>query len=303
LSAPVLGAPLEGLYDQLIHTAAQHFGLDPTLVKAVIRCESRFDPLAQSPRGAQGLMQLMPATQTLLGVLDPFDPQDNVAGGVRYLAMLRDTFQDNIVLMLAGYNAGPQAVVNAGYSIPPFAETQHYVQCVLNAQEHYNQYGLSRPFPSAPSGRGRVETRGPLVVSPLHFSRRVARQGKLITVHLEARNASPHGAHGVVMLHYPEHLVSFIALHSTAGETAVQLPASPVGQATPAADTSGYHFLRSPWPTWKPGERRRAIIALVPRHPQDIMLHLSVVFEPSTQATKPQRWGSVVRIPFRGGKP
>ena len=78
LAPPGLGALPTGVYDQLIATTAARYGFDPALVKAVITCESQFNPLAQSPRGAQGLMQLMPATQTLLGVRDAFDPQDNV---------------------------------------------------------------------------------------------------------------------------------------------------------------------------------------------------------------------------------
>src|SRR5262249_40671839 len=77
----VVSAPADRAYDQLIHTTAQRAGLEPALIKAVIQCESQFNPRAQSPRGAQGLMQLMPATQTLLGVRDGFDPQDNVEAG------------------------------------------------------------------------------------------------------------------------------------------------------------------------------------------------------------------------------
>ena len=98
LIAPVLSALPSGVYvyDQLIATTAARYGFAPALVKAVIKCESQFNPLAQSPRGAQGLMQLMPATQTLLGVRDAFDPQDNVEAGVAYLAMLQHTFPDNL---------------------------------------------------------------------------------------------------------------------------------------------------------------------------------------------------------------
>ena len=118
LVPPALGLPREALYDQLISGTAQRYGLDAALVKAVVKCESRFDPLAQSPRGAQGLMQLMPATQTLLGVTDVFDPQHNVTAGVRYLAMLRQTFGDNVVLLLAAYNAGPQAVIDCRLHYP-----------------------------------------------------------------------------------------------------------------------------------------------------------------------------------------
>jgi hypothetical protein len=146
-ATPVLGVPLEGPYDELISDTARQYGLEPALVKAVVKCESRFDPWAQSPRGAQGLMQLMPATQAMLGVSDAFDPQRNVVAGVRYLQWLQHTFGGEIPLMLAGYNAGPQAVINAGYAIPPFAETQQYVRCVLQARQRYNQG--EPPQPSA----------------------------------------------------------------------------------------------------------------------------------------------------------
>jgi hypothetical protein len=311
---PVLGAPREVLYDQLISTTAQRHGLEPALVKAVIRCESRFDPSAQSPRGAQGLMQLMPATQTLLGVTNAFDPEHNVAGGVRYLAMLKQTFGGNVSLILAGYNAGPQAVIEAGYTIPPFPETQDYVRCVLSAHSHYSQHGLQQPFPGVQASLrhgvrppfpgiqaalGRPEERGTLVVQPLRFSSQVARLGQQLTLHLEAVNTGRRPSHGVVMLNYPEHLVSYMALHTAGGETTVQLSAAQAGQPAPAAQATAYQLLWSHWPAWQPGERRTAVIALVPRLPQDITLHLSVVLDHAAKAAIPQRWGSVVRIPFQ----
>ena len=139
-------------------------------------------------------MQLMPATQTLLGVRDAFDPQDNVEAGVAYLAMLRHTFPDSLSLLLAAYNAGPQTVVQAGYSVPPIAETQRYVDCVLQAQDTYRQSGLFPTFSRLRVRPDRPEVRGPLRVMPLRLSRPVARQGKLITVQLEARHSSPPAA-------------------------------------------------------------------------------------------------------------
>jgi hypothetical protein len=302
LATPVLGLPREALYDQIISATARHYALDPALVKAVIKCESRFDPWAQSPRGAQGLMQLMPATQTLLGVTDVFDPQHNVTAGVRYLAMLRQTFGDNVTLLLAAYNAGPQAVIAAGYTVPPYAETQQYVRCVLDAQRHYHQNGLPQASASMLTARGRPADRPLLVVSPLQFSSRVAQLGQRLTLHLEALNASAQPAHGVVMLNYPEHLVSFMALHMAGGDTTVQLPATPTGQPTLTSTASTvYRLLWSHWPTWQPGERRTATVALVPHLPQDIMVHVSVVLHTS-QTTQPQHWSSVVRIPFGPAK-
>ncbi len=299
LAAPVLGAPPTGVYDQMIATTAVRHGFDPAMVKAVIKCESQFNPLAQSPRGAQGLMQLMPATQTLLGVRDAFDPQDNVEAGVAYLAMLQHTFPDNLSLVLAAYNAGPQTVVQAGYSVPPIAETQRYVDCVLQAQDTYRQSGPFPPFPRLRAGRDRPAVRVPLRVMSLRLSRSVARQGKVITVQLEARHSSPQRMHGLVMLYYPAHLVSLASLHSPVGETAVAFPASPTGRAAPADATAAYQLLRTDWSAWRPGEQRRAMIALIPRVHQDLMLYISVVLEPSAPAPRPLRWGTVVRIPVQ----
>lgn len=105
-------------------------GLDPLLIESVIRQESGFQPEAVSPAGAQGLMQLMPDTAALLGVKDPFHPQQNVAGGSEYLAWQLQDFSGDISLALAAYNAGPAAVRRWG-GVPPYAETQHYVRNVL----------------------------------------------------------------------------------------------------------------------------------------------------------------------------
>jgi hypothetical protein len=299
LAAPVLGASPTGVYDQLIATTALRHGFDAALVKAVIKCESQFNPLAQSPRGAQGLMQLMPATQTLLGVRDAFDPQDNVEAGVAYLAMLRRAFPDDLSLVLAAYNAGPQTVVQAGSRVPPIAETQRYVDCVLQAQDTYRQSGLFPTFPRLHARPDWPEVRGPLRVMPLRLSRPVARQGKLVTIQLEARHSSRRREQGLVMLYYPAHLVSLAALHSSAGETAAAFPASAVGRAAPADATAAYQLLRTAWSAWQPGEQRRAMMALIPRVQQDLMLYISVVLEPSAPAPRPRQWGTVVRIPVQ----
>jgi hypothetical protein len=241
----------------------------------------------------------MPATQTLLGVRDAFDPQDNVEGGVAYLAMLQHTFPDNLSQVLAAYNAGPQTVVQAGYSIPPIAETQRYVDCVLQAQDTYRQSRLFPTFLHSRARPDRPEVRGPLRVMPLRLSRAMARQGKLITIQLEARQSSPQRVQGLVMLYYPAHLVSLAALHSHMGETAAAFPASSMGQATPADATADYQLLQTAWSAWQPGEQRRAMIALIPRARQDLMVYISVVLEPSAPAARPRRWGTVVRIPVQ----
>ncbi len=118
-------------FDTQIRSASSRHGLDHNLVKAVILVESRFDPLAVSPKGAVGLMQLMPVTSKHMGVSDPFDPHQNIDGGVRYLKYLLGRFNNDIVLALAAYNAGPENVVKHE-GIPPFNETVNYVQKVLD---------------------------------------------------------------------------------------------------------------------------------------------------------------------------
>jgi len=105
-------------------------GLDPRLVYALIEQESRFNPGATSPRGAQGLMQIMPDTQKLLGLTDPFDPEHNIAAGTRYLRTMLDKFQTE-VMALAAYNAGPGAVAKHG-GVPPYDETKDYVLKVVD---------------------------------------------------------------------------------------------------------------------------------------------------------------------------
>ena len=117
-------------YDNYINMASQLHGLPPNLVKAVIKVESNFNARAVSPKGAQGLMQLMPGTARLMNVDDPFDPWENISGGVRYLRGLIDRFEGKVVYALAGYNAGPEHVERYN-GIPPFEETQMYVRRVI----------------------------------------------------------------------------------------------------------------------------------------------------------------------------
>ena len=116
----------------IIANAARIHGLDAKLIHAVIRAESGYNENAISSRGAVGLMQLIPATAQRYGVINSYDPTENVSGGTRYLRDLLKMFNGNVELALAGYNAGENAVIRAGNRIPPYPETMAYVPKVLN---------------------------------------------------------------------------------------------------------------------------------------------------------------------------
>jgi soluble lytic murein transglycosylase-like protein len=122
--------------DALVGQNSTTWQVDPSLVKAIIANESGFDANATSKVGAQGLMQLMPATAQAVGVRNPYDPAQNVAGGTRYLKGLLDRFNGDVRLAVAAYNAGPGAVEKYG-DVPPYAETQAYVQNVLGSYAKY----------------------------------------------------------------------------------------------------------------------------------------------------------------------
>jgi soluble lytic murein transglycosylase-like protein len=114
-------------FEELIAEHAQKQGVRPDLVRAVMQVESAFNPRAVSPKGAIGLMQLMPATARQYGVANPFDPAENVGAGVAYLRALLDRYQNDETLALAAYNAGPTAVDRHGQTVPPYRETRNYV--------------------------------------------------------------------------------------------------------------------------------------------------------------------------------
>lgn len=130
--APVAPAQIDALVGQNAAT----WQVDPSLVKAIIANESGFDANATSKVGAAGLMQLMPATAQSVGVQNSYDPAQNVAGGTRYLKGLLDRFNGDVRLAVAAYNAGPGAVEKYG-DVPPYAETQNYVQNVLGSYAKY----------------------------------------------------------------------------------------------------------------------------------------------------------------------
>ncbi|OPY86678.1 MAG: Soluble lytic murein transglycosylase precursor [Syntrophus sp. PtaU1.Bin208] len=123
-------------YAEAILSACERFSVDPLLVRAVIKAESNFDPEALSPKGAIGLMQLMPKTAREMGVSDPFNPVENIHGGVSYLSQLLNTLNGDVPLALAAYNAGPHRVMSYN-GIPPFRETRNYIERVMGYYEHF----------------------------------------------------------------------------------------------------------------------------------------------------------------------
>jgi soluble lytic murein transglycosylase-like protein len=117
-------------FDAAIIKASKQFRVEPSLIKAVIKAESDFDHMAVSPKGAQGLMQLMPETASDMEVGNPLNPEENILGGTRYLSLMLERFKNNLGMALAAYNAGPEKVEEYR-GIPPYPETQTFVERVL----------------------------------------------------------------------------------------------------------------------------------------------------------------------------
>jgi soluble lytic murein transglycosylase-like protein len=160
---------------ELINETANAFEVSPLLVDSVIQVESNYDPYAVSPKGAEGLMQLMPATARRFGVTNSFDPRQNIEAGVRYLKLLKNTFQDDR-LAIAAYNAGEKAVATYG-DVPPYPETKSYVEKVGRkygqAQHAAKQRSQSSQAAPAPAEEG-----------PRHIVQYTDAQGRL---HIETR--------------------------------------------------------------------------------------------------------------------
>jgi soluble lytic murein transglycosylase-like protein len=133
-------------YAELVSAAATANQLPAALLHAVIQTESSYNSGATSPKGAGGLMQLMPDTAREMGVTDVYDPQANIQGGARYLKRLMTLFDNDISLAVAAYNAGPQAVLSRGGVIPPFAETQRYVPSVLRQYRRLQGLAVDAPL-------------------------------------------------------------------------------------------------------------------------------------------------------------
>jgi len=136
--------------NRLVKETAERVRVDPQLVHAIIKVESEYDPNAVSRRGAMGLMQLIPATARRFGVENPFDPQQNIEGGVTYLKYLLDIFGGDLALSLAAYNAGENSVLRTG-RIPSFPETRNYVRKVTTLYQN----GFSPTAPKSWSGQGQ----------------------------------------------------------------------------------------------------------------------------------------------------
>ena len=133
-------------YAELVSAAASANQLPEALLHAVIKSESNYNPGATSPKGAGGLMQLMPGTARDMGVTDVYDPKANIQGGAKYLKRLMTMFDNDIALAVAAYNAGPDAVLSRGRVIPPFAETQRYVPSVLRQYRRLQGLAVDAPL-------------------------------------------------------------------------------------------------------------------------------------------------------------
>jgi len=139
---PIKVRPLDVPFADLIVTSAQSHGVAPELVASVIAVESNFNPRATSRKSARGLMQLMPGTAARFGVTNPFDPQQNIEAGTKYLKELLHLYNGNLPLTLAAYNAGPDRV-QLFHSVPPYRETRDYVRRVTERLQQNSKFSAS----------------------------------------------------------------------------------------------------------------------------------------------------------------
>jgi Transglycosylase SLT domain len=164
VSAPRPPAPTTDDIPAVIEETARLHNLDPLLVHSVIKVESNYNKYAISPKGAEGLMQLIPSTARRFGVRNPFDPTENITGGVKYLKHLIELYDQNLILALAAYNAGEGAVARHNNTIPPYPETRDYVRKVEQklgeAQKAaaMNQAAAPKTETSSPGEHNPIET-------------------------------------------------------------------------------------------------------------------------------------------------
>lgn len=181
VSLPPGANSVGGEFADLINRTAAEQQVDPNLVKAIIKVESNFDAFAVSPKGARGLMQLMPATADRYAVANVFDPEANIRAGVQYLRDLQAMFPGQLSLALAAYNAGENAVLRSN-GIPPYPETRQYVQRVLDLYDRREGAADTSEAGSSTSG-ARSEVAGAVVLAPSLFSRLEA-DGTLVYTNL-----------------------------------------------------------------------------------------------------------------------
>jgi hypothetical protein len=193
--APAWQRPAGPYLETLIQKYASRYGVDPLLVRAVMRNESGFNPNAVSPKGAQGLMQLMPGTAALMGVSNPFDPEQNIAGGVGYLRHCLDCFGNNVPLAVAAYNAGPGRV-SRSQGVPAIPETQAYVKNVMQAY-------TGRPAPSLPEAKPSTIPKPKMAARPAIDKRILPVPGRTAAAEADSEKTAARPRPKVIVVRYP----------------------------------------------------------------------------------------------------
>ncbi len=192
---PAWQRPAGPYLEALIQKYANLHGVDPSLVRAVMRNESGFNPNAVSPKGAQGLMQLMPGTAALMGVSNPFDPEQNIAGGVGYLRHCLDRFGHNVPLAVAAYNAGPGRVARS-QGVPAIPETQAFVKNVMGAY-------TGRPLASLPQAKATDTPKPKMATRPTPDKRILPTHSRTTASDADGEKAAPRPRPKIIVVRYP----------------------------------------------------------------------------------------------------
>jgi hypothetical protein len=192
---PAWQRPAGPYLETLIQKYANHYGVDPSLVRAVMRNESGFNPNAVSPKGAQGLMQLMPGTAASMGVSNPFDPEQNIAGGVGYLRHCLDCFGHNVPLAVAAYNAGPGRV-SRSQGVPAIAETQAFVKNVMGAY-------TGRPMGALPQAKATDTPKPTMATRPAPDKRILPTGSRTAASDADPEKAAARPRAKVIVVRYP----------------------------------------------------------------------------------------------------